>query len=207
MSSALTTLVAGPFPTDFNMTMAGKVVGVHATATTYVLVPYNDDGDLLSDNPTTVTVGPWATTTTTGAYDAYWTQTYGLTEGSDEATLSLHCQMSGRAPLACTQQKQEGSKTMKETYTGSVLKEDIPAFNEATVYITGGQKLLSPSTSAADGAGTTLGSTAKAQSTATESSGSQETGSTDSPSGASASSRSILATAGLAAVAMVALWL
>ncbi|KAM0344865.1 hypothetical protein ACHAPU_006995 [Fusarium lateritium] len=207
MSSALTTLLAGPFPTDINMTLAGEVIGVHATATTYILVPYDDGGDLLANNPTTFTIGPWATTATTGAYDAYWTQTYGLTKGSDEATQSLHCQMSGRTPLTCTQKMVEGSETTKAIYSGEKLKQAIPVFNQATVFITDGQKFLSASTSATEGASTTLDSTAKAETTATETSSSQETGSTDSPSSASPSSRSILTTVGLAAVAMVALWL
>ncbi|KAF4996301.1 hypothetical protein FGRMN_4552 [Fusarium graminum] len=208
MSSALTTLLAGPFPTgELNMTLAGKVIGVHATATTYVLVPYNDGGFLLSDSQTTVTVGPWASVTTTGDYDAYWTETNGLNEGSADITMSLHCQMSGRTPLACTQQMRDVTTSTKETITGKDLTEAIPIFNQATVHITDGQDLLPASTSVSDGASTTLDSTAKAQSTPTGSSGSQKTGSADSPSGAFSSSRSILASIGLAAVAMVAIWL
>lgn len=149
MSSAITTrlflLDSDPQP------LVGEVIGVDATATTYVIncAPGTDSNDCGTYN-NTYTLGPWASETLppgakeTGNFDLFIT----VSDPSDPWEFSMHCEMSRTSAQECTTINNGGNDDGSPTATFSAVSDlGYELFGYAAVTITAGQELLAAATS------------------------------------------------------------
>ncbi|RGP76936.1 hypothetical protein FLONG3_5020 [Fusarium longipes] len=152
-----TTVTRFPMFPNACSTLAGKVIGADATATTYVLDcrPGEDCGRLQE----TITVGPWAEKTlppgaaSTGVYDSWLNDT--ISDGT-RFTASMHCEMVRSVAQECTMSSGpiKDSKDWKKkdfspvTYTDEKLFREIsgPTMIYGEVILTAGLELLARAT-------------------------------------------------------------
>ncbi|KLP08499.1 hypothetical protein CEK26_009377 [Fusarium fujikuroi] len=142
------------------MTLHGKILGVDATATTYLL-NCPPDAESCERNGQTITLGPWAEKTLASSVDPTGTMDVVITEPQDGTKwfYSIHCEMSRSVAQDCTMinRPADGPSTIgPKTYRGeSDLRELYgPTFEYGRVTLTEGlEKLKSeyPSTTTAEG--------------------------------------------------------
>ncbi|KAM0344737.1 hypothetical protein ACHAPU_007109 [Fusarium lateritium] len=201
MSTTVTSLLV--IPSD-SIKLHGKVIGVDATATTYVLQcpPHDSVCDRLD---TTITLGPWAEKTlapgaaTTGVMDIWVNDTIPLEPtvvGSTNVenvpwTYSLHCQMSRSVAQECTmangpiRDSKNHPKSMypTQTFAGSELRDIYgPTYAYSAITLTAGLEKLGGKHASTASAATTTGDSASSGETGyTSQSTGTSTGSAEAP--------------------------